>query len=187
MYKLVCIGVDQSYTRTGISIAVDGKLRKVYSIKFNGCSNKTEKRMCLRQELLRLLEKYKEHTERMVVICERIRTFTGGSSLRPDYLKSTGALIATIVDTAYCYNVKVFSVDTRAWKSKIVGTTKGEGESKLANKIPTLKYVKCLGFDCCIGTDRKGNAVYDDDAADSACIALYAFLPKKHRNLILES
>ena len=51
MYNLISIGIDQSYTRTGISIAADGKLLKVSSISFKGCETKTEKRNCIRQVL----------------------------------------------------------------------------------------------------------------------------------------
>jgi hypothetical protein len=77
---------------------------------------------------------------------------------------SFGALTATIVDTAYEYGIKVYSVDTRSWKAQIVGTSKGiKGDDPKAKKIPTMRFVKKLGFEV------------DDDAADSGCIALYGF------------
>ena len=44
--KVPCvIGFDQSYTRTGISIAVNGKLKKVTSEPFKGLTNKSLKRI----------------------------------------------------------------------------------------------------------------------------------------------
>jgi len=109
-----------------------------------------------------------------LVVCERIRTFSMGKNknggkplqfMNIGYIKATGALIATIVDVAYQFGVKVYSVDTRSWKAQVVGTTKG-------GKAPTLAYVKSLGFD-----------VKNDDAADSACIALYPFCKKQNLKL----
>lgn len=186
MYNLIVIGIDESYTRTGISICADGKLLKVSSIDFKGCKCNSDKRKRISLILSKLLNNIVPKAKRIVVLCERIRTFTGHGSLRPNYLKSTGALIATIVDTCYDFNIRVYSVDTRSWKSKIVGTSKPEGNSEYANKMPTIKFVKKLGFDVCQGKNKNGKIKFDDDAADSACISLYGFLPKSSRNLKLE-
>lgn len=184
-HKKIVIGVDQSYTRTGISVGVDGKLVKVTSLSFKGLKTPSEKRNELRRVINLLLSKSLNRASEVVILCERIRTFSqgaqgkGGFGLRPDYIKSTGALIAVLVDTAFEYNVKVYSVDTRSWKSRIVGTSKG-------GKMPTVKYVQSLGFDLYLRTNKKGEKVYDDDGADSACIALYGFLPEKDQKLKLE-
>lgn len=180
MYKKIVIGIDQSYTRTGISIAADGKLMKVTSTNFRGCKNNSEKRKHLVNIIHRIIKSNQQKAISLTILCERIRTFTGGDKLRPNYLKSTGALVATIVDTAYEYGIDVYSVDTRSWKSKIVGTCKNkEAENK---KLETVEYVMGLGFDVS-RVNTKGNTVYDDDAADSACIALYGFLPKNKQSL----
>ena len=50
--KECVIGIDQSYTRTGISIAVNGKLKKVTSVDFKGTTTKTAKRLLLQEKLL---------------------------------------------------------------------------------------------------------------------------------------
>jgi hypothetical protein len=187
MYKHIVIGLDESYTRTGIGIAADSKLLKVSSCNYKGCHNKSEKRKELKRILIQILESVQPKATLVTIICERIRTFTGGNKLRPAYLKSTGALIANIVDTAADYGVKVFSVDTRSWKAQVVGTCKGEGSSKIANKIPTIKFVMRLGFrDEIESINSKGEKVYNDDAADGGCIALYGFVPKNKRSLQLE-
>lgn len=191
MYNKIVIGLDQSYTRTGVSIAVDGKLVKVSSTKFKGCKNKSEKRKHIRQLLTTILEKNQNKAKEMVIHCERVRTFShsskrsggkgGGSSqedmgsgqemfISTNYIKATGALIATIVDTAYDFGLEVYSVDTRSWKAQVVGSSKSKGKDK---KALTLEFVKHLGFDM-------GN---DDDAADSACIALYGFIPVSKQSL----
>lgn len=179
-YKTIVIGIDESYTKTGISICADGKLTKVTSIKYKGCKTKSSKRNLIRCILHKLLPNCLREASRVIIICERIRTFTGGSHLRPKYLITTGALIATIVDTAYEYNVPVYSVDTRSWKSRIVGTSKHADPDN--PKAETIAFVTSLGFDLS-WINTKGTIKYDDDAADSACMALYGFLPKNKRTL----
>jgi hypothetical protein len=196
-YKKLVIGIDQSYTRTGISIAVDNKLVKVTSISFKGCVTKSDKRNMLRRILTNILKTNLTKAILTQVICERIRTFSSGSNapviipgqkqepnknfISVNYIKATGALIATIVDAAYEFGVEVYSADTKSWKSRIVGTTRASGGDK---KLPTIKHVIGLGFESSImHRGKKGQKVYDDDAADSACIALYGFLPKDQRTL----
>lgn len=195
MYKKIIIGIDQSYNNTGISIAADGKLKVVSSIPLTGYQNNIEKRSIIRNKLICILDKMSSKGNQITIICERIRTFSGGF-LSTDYIKSTGALIATIVDVAYEYNIRVYSVDTRSWKSAIVGTSKPDEDGN--NKGPTIKFVRKLGFEDSIlvpikrakkGSFEKNGQHYmwNDDAADSACIALYGFLPKQEQKLKLEN
>jgi hypothetical protein len=185
-YNHVVIGLDESYTRTGIGIAADGKLRRISSTNFKGCKNKSEKRQELKRILIQILESVQPKASLVTIICERIR-LKSQKFISIDYIKSTGALMGTIVDVAAEYGVKVFSVDTRSWKAQVVGTSKGEGNGPLANKIPTLRYVAGLGFyNDIVSLNKKGEKVYNDDAADGGCIALYGFVPKNKRNLKLE-
>lgn len=185
MYKKIIIGIDQAYTRTGISIVADGELIKVKSISFKGCRNKIEKRKHLRNILDILLSNLSKKAILVAIYVERIRTFSqgqgkkGGFGLRPSYLKSTGALIGMIVDKASEYNVQVYSVDTRSWKSKVIGTSKG-------GKQPAVDLIQSKGFDLFLRENKKGEKIYDDDAADSACIALYGFIDAKQQKLLLE-
>lgn len=198
-HNKIIIGIDQSYTKTGISICIDGKLVKVSSINFKGCSKPSEKRNELRRVLTLLLPKALEKASECVIYCERIRTFSNfGNSkhssggMHPNFLKMSGALLAVIVDTAFDYGIEVYSVDTRSWKSKIVGSSKAKvKDGKRDAKSETVKYVQNLGFDLFIREKKsgknKGEKIYDDDAADSACIALYGFLPKSKQNIKLET
>lgn len=102
-----------------------------------------------------------------------------------DYIKQTGALIATIVDVAYEHDIPVYSVDTRAWKSAVIGTSKPEDGNK---KLPAINYVRKLGWEDAIlipikkkrkdSFEKDGkHFAWNDDAADSACIALFGFTP----------
>jgi len=197
MYKKLSIGIDQSYARTGISIAADNKLLVVRSIDFNGCKTKTEKRKHLKEILNKILSSNFNKANEIVILVERIRTFSQGRNqnqgfgLKPDYLKSTGALIATIVDTAFEYNVSVYSVDTRSWKSKVLGNSKTDAVKyknfEKPEKAAAILFVQKQGFDVTIKNKdgsykihkkgkHAGKVYYDDDAADSGCIALYAFV-----------
>lgn len=183
LYKHLVIGVDQSYSRCGISIAADGKLLKVTSTSFKGCTSKSAKRKHLANIIQRAISQNAAKAKLVTIIVERIRTFSGGgkeSFLSMGYIKATAALIATIVDVAEEHGVKVWSVDTRSWKAQVVGSSKRvKGDPKLL----TVVYVEGLGFDLTT-YNRKGIANgKDNDAADSACIALYAYVPKDRRSL----
>lgn len=162
---MVIIGIDQSYTRTGISIAQNGKIKKCFSVDLKKIKTKSEKRFYLFNLLLKLDKKYKPD----FVLFERIRHFTFGKGkqfMSIDFIKSSGGLTSIIVDAFY--PTPVYSVDTRSWKSQIVGTSKSKDGDK---KYYTLEFVRNLGFDV------------DNDAADSACIALYGFLPEKIKKI----
>lgn len=197
MYKKIVIGVDESYTKTGISIAADGKLLKIKSINFKHCKNKSEKRLLLHATLNTIITNIVNKTNEIIIICERIRTFSHVDNapkkvdanakqapaffISTNFIKATGALIATIVDTAYLHNIIVYSVDTRSWKSQVVGkTTAIKGDKKLM----TIHHICGLGFEKDISYYNKKNVLcYNDDAADSACIALYGFIPAKRQAL----
>lgn len=136
----------------------------------------------------------------MVVIVERIRQFSGGN-LSMDYIKSTGALIGCIVDTASEFGVPVYSADTRSWKSQVIGTSvpKANNYNVDPKKWPTIEYllkrpdVNEADLLVKVGKRTKKFAkvikgdkyCYNDDAADSAGIALYGF--SKGRSLKKET
>lgn len=182
--KVPCvIGLDQSYTRTGLSIAVNGKLKKVTSIDFKNVKTKTAKRLLLQDKLRAAIKACMKHysPSEISVVCERLRTFTAGSDLRPDVIKPGAAMIAYIVDTAWEFNIETWSSDTRAWKSAVLGSSKPIFEPIVGVKDPqkfgSVRKIIDLGFEESIRLCRNNNAfyAYDDDAADSGCIALYAF------------
>ena len=198
----VVIGIDQSYKRTGITIMEAGKIKKTISIDYMGCSNNTQKRQLLKIKLSEIVGYYTDRLEDITVITERIRLRSQGF-LSESYIKSTGALVATIVDTFEQFNIPVYSVDTRAWKSAIVGTSKPK-ENKYGidpHKWPTILYLKQKGLLKHIvepykGKSTKGvikvnmgltegivNCRINDDVADSICIAMYGFLPKSKQKL----
>lgn len=161
---MTIIGLDTSYTRTGISVAIDGKLEVVRSIKFTKCKSKPEKRRKLKQRLKHYIELYNPD----YIVIERTRQFsTNGKQqfFQMPMIKAGISLLTVVIDVAFEKGIPVYSVDTRSWKSKVVGTSKHKGDKKQ----PTIDFVESLGFDMC----------GDDDAADSACIALFKWYSER--------
>lgn len=191
-YKKLIIGIDESYKRTGISIVGNDKIILINSIDFSKYKNNSEKRKRLRKSLNNLFEKAKNLSDNIIVIIERIRLMSDGF-LNIDYIKSIGALNSVIIDCCYDFDFPVYSVDTRSWKSKIVGTTKPKNNNLFVDpkKYPTIKFLIEDGYGEKIKyylpdntrkkkflIDKQGRKyLYNDDAADSACIALYGTLP----------
>lgn len=202
MNKII-IGIDQSYSNTGISICKNGELINIRSIHLTSLKDNSSKRKHLGKVLYTLFSKVSKiantDVTEVYIIIERIRLQSQGF-INIDYIKSIGALNAVIVDCAKEFNLPVYSVDTRAWKSAIVGTSKPQ-KNKYGidpEKWPTIQFVCKMGYEEKIlipVSKRKKKGViikngvrytYNDDAADSACIALYGFLPKNKQKLELE-
>nr|DAP31928.1 MAG TPA: HOLLIDAY JUNCTION RESOLVASE [Caudoviricetes sp.] len=193
----IIVGIDQSYKDTGISIWFDGKLKQATDCFAQNLENNTVKRSALRSKLLNIFGKLnakklaynsvKEDCE-LICIIERIRLQSQGF-INIDYIKSIGALNAMIVDTANIYNIQVYSVDTRAWKSAVVGTSKGKANKYGFDekKWPTILWCIKQGYKSKIKADagRKKKGViekngkrytYNDNIADSIGIGKFYFV-----------
>lgn len=194
MYHKIIIGIDQSYKNTGISIIADGKIKKITSKNLTIYESNTERRRALRKTLDGLLKSVTPKAESVICIIERIRLQSQGF-LNINYIKSIGALNALIVDIMAEHNIPVYSVDTRCWKARVVGTSKpmpnkyGVPEEKW----PTVHWVIKQGFEQSIlkeitgrkskGTFMRDNTkyVYDNDAADSCAIAMFGVVGDKEK------
>lgn len=188
-YKKIVIGVDQSYKNTGISIAADGELKKVTSIRMEKLKNNSKKREKLRSTLEKVIKANEGKSDELILIFERIRLQSKGF-ININYIKSMGALDSIMIDVCNDHEIPVYSVDTRSWKSRVVGTSKPMKNSYGVpdEKYPTILFVKDKGFEKSILNEITGRKLkgtferdgkrwqYNDDAADSAGIALYGFL-----------
>lgn len=195
--KDIIIGIDQSYQNCGISIIVDGKVKKISSLDLSFYDNKTLKRSVLRERLEQVL--FKLHGRgNIVCIIERIRQFSQGF-INMNYIKGIGALNSVIVDTCYKYDVPVYSVDTRAWKAAVIGSSKPKTNNNLAppEKWPMIEWLINEGYekDILIEVISKNRTKfvfekygkrwsYNNDAADSVGIGLFWF--RGDRNKLLE-
>lgn len=189
-YNKVAIGVDQSYSNTGISIAADKKLVKVRSLQLDSYKTNSDKRRALANTLDCLLKAVCPKAREVVCIIERIRLRSKGF-INIDYIKSIGALNSIIVDKCHEYGVEVYSVDTRCWKAQVVGTSKPQ-KNKFGvpdEKWPTVKWCIDKGFRSSILIDMTGTRkkkgifqkngkkyMYNNDASDSSAISMYYFV-----------
>lgn len=194
MKNKIVIGIDQSYQDTGITVAMNGIVKMSRSIELHSLNDNSTRRLVLRKELNKIINKLNYEiapycNASIIVLIERIRLQSQGF-VNIDYIKSIGALNALIVDVAHSYNLQCFSVDTRAWKSTIIGTSKTQSNSYGIDphKWPTIlwcikhgykKYIKYP-----IENNKKKKGViekngerysYNDNIADSIGICLYGF------------
>lgn len=191
MYKCVSIGIDQSYTNTGISIAADGKLLDIKSIRLDKFKTHSARRAALKSKIGSLIAAVTPKSDNVVCIVERARIHGGNTSfINIDAILTAGVLAAVVVDVCDPYEVPVYSVDTRAWKSQVVGTSKPMHNKYGVppEKWPTVRWVCRCGMEhkilLPIQNPKKRNGVfvrdgqryqYNHDAADSAGIAMYWF------------
>lgn len=196
------IGIDESYKRCGITLMCDKVPVKLVSLDFENCISNTDKRMEIKKELTKICREYRLDKRNCECIVERIRLFSQGR-ISEDYIIATSSLVAIIIDTLSDYGIKTYSVNTKTWKSAIVGSSKPLDNPYGINpeKYRTILYLRDRGLLKYIveeyqGKGKKGvvwvkiggqkvPCKINDDLADSYCIALYGFLPK-HKQKIKE-
>lgn len=186
--KDIVIGIDQSYQCCGISIIVNNKIKKIDSLDLSIYGNKTLKRFALQERLSEILIAIRDKGN-VVCIIERIRQFSQGF-INMNYIKGIGALNSVIIDTCYKFDVPVYSVDTRAWKAAIIGSSKPK-ENKWntpPEKWPMIEWLIERGHEESLlipiqNPHRTKNVfekygerwMYNNDAADSVGIGLFWF------------
>lgn len=202
MKNKIVIGIDQSYKDTGITISLNNEVKCVTDCYTEKMKSNTDKRVALRNCLITVINMVKKKTNELgdcevICIVERIRLQSQGF-INIDYIKSIGALNSLIVDLMKENNIPVYSVDTRAWKSTIVGNSKGQ-KNKYGideKKWPTILWCVSKGYkkhiiDYDVSDKKKKGVIekngkrytYNDNRADSICISLYGFI---HEPLLKE-
>lgn len=193
-YKQLSIGIDQSYKNCGVSISADGQLLKVAHIKLEQYKSNTDRRRLLKAYLDNMLKAIKPKADSIICIIERIRLHSQGF-LNIDYIKSMGALNAVIIDIMDEYDIPVYSVDTRCWKSQVIGTSKPKDNNLGVpkEKYPTVEWCIEQGFENSVlrtvkGRKKKGTFtrngiryMYDNDACDSSAISMFYFVGNKEK------
>lgn len=201
-YKEISLGIDQSYKNTGISIFADDKKKLITSVHMENVKTNTEKRQMIRTAVEDALKVCLSKGGEVVCLIEKIRLQSNGEEgkkkafISIDYIKSIGALNAVIIDICSFYGVSVYSVDTRCWKSTVIGTSKPKANVYGVDpkKYPTIEWVKNNGWinDILIplpdNTRKKKGVfimnekkfIFNDDAADSAGISSFYFKNRKN-------
>lgn len=190
--KQMVIGLDQSYTDTGLCIAVNGVPKYAESISFDGAVTKADKRKAVLRRLEAIVKRFKSSYDICIVI-EAIRLFSGSTPhISTAYIYSTCALIGAIVDFAYANNIDVYWVETRSWKKAVLGSSKPSGRKlqgvKDPKKVDSVIYAIKHGFADCIESviehgRNKGQKRYNDNIADAICIAIAGSDKKIAKNI----
>lgn len=197
-YKLSCVGIDQSYKRTGISVSCDGTLKLVRSYDLHKMS-KHDARAMIASRADAAVKSALSKSEHVVVLLERIRLFSQQFISMP-YIMSMGMMNGAVYDNIASHfkgemesgKLEIMTVETRAWKKAVVGTTKGAANDYGVpeNKWPSVMWLSdhYPQFEDCFLLKSKSKKKtksnfeidgcfyeYDDDAVDSACISLFPF------------
>ena len=188
----VCIGLDQSYTDTGIAVVQDGKVLFAGHENFEGCGSRYDKRKRLIKRLEKLIDKCKSEGEVLVTI-EAVRLFSGSNPhISVNYIFGTCALVGAIVDCCITKNVPITWVETRSWKKGVLGSSKPSQKPlegvKDKNKIASILYCINLGLKEKISYKvqqgkNKGQIRYNDNIADAVCIAMCGYKGYKLKGL----
>ena len=190
--KRYCIGLDQSYTDTGIAVVQDGKVLFVGHENFEGCKLRYDKRKRLVKRLEKLIDKCKSKGDVLVTI-EAVRLFSGSRPhISVNYIFGTCALVGAIVDCCITKNVLITWVETRSWKKGVLGSSKPSQKPlegvKDKNKIASILYCINIGLKEKIWYKvqqgkHKGQIRYNDNIADAICIAMCGYKGYKLKSL----
>ena len=190
--KRYCIGLDQSYTDTGIAVVQNGKVLFAGHENFEGCKLRYDKRKLLIKRLEKLIDTCKSKGEVLVTI-EAVRLFSGSSPhISVNYIFGTCALVGAIVDCCITKNVPITWVETRSWKKGVLGSSKPSQKPlegvKDKNKIASILYCIKLGLKEKISYEvkqgkNKGQIRYNDNIADAVCIAMCGYKGYKLKSL----
>lgn len=189
-YKIV-IGIDQSYTCTGVSFLRDGKLLKLIDIEKRKHESNAEFRSRFRDYLTDEINYYCIEND-VTVVYEDIRLKSQGH-ISLSVIVRLSALTSVIVDVCDMFGAPCFSVDTRVCKAAIVDTSKPK-KNKYGfppEKYPTLVYMRNMGLLWEIaepyeGRGKKGVVMVkykgsrircklNDNKADAYCISLFGY------------
>jgi len=158
-------GLDISSVRIGISVINDLEeiiLSQTY--KFTDLDSQFDKRMILKNMVMKVLKSCKLN----IIFLEEVRLFSYGG--KGNYFISEKAIfrLLSLIITLMNEEIKVYKINSRSWKSRIL-----RGPKKVLNKQKNKKS----------GTDKQESVKFiqevyninvNHDQADSICIAIYA-------------
>lgn len=188
----------------------------VTSIDLSHYPEKRDCRVIVSNSVQKVVSKcFSKGVDNVLVLLERIRLFSKDFISQP-YIMSMGAMNAAVADKVVLSfpnelsegRLEIMSVETRAWKSAVVGTIKKQ-ENNFGvppEKWPTVNYIltkypelrdsimhqskrqKKSKKNFSFLSDDAQSVVYmeyDDDACDSACISLFPFSRDDYFNLLV--
>lgn len=192
MKKEVWIGLDQSYTDTGIAVVCDGDVKSLMHESFQGLSEKYQKRLQLSKRLEGIISRL-EGKYAVNVCIEAVRLFSGEQPhISTQYIFAACAMVGAIVEVCCRHGVPVYWVETRSWKKAVLGSSKPSGKRLNGvndqRKVDSVLYAIKRGFrDDMASTVKsgknRGKVRYNDNMADALCIAICGSQKKKLKNI----
>lgn len=198
-YRALCLGIDQAYGSTGVALAGltnDGKPEIITCscIPPVDSQSKVEYRMSVVKAINSVLKRHRHQGDKLFALCESVRVYTEGNVSIQNHL-NWGALQGSIHDMLYRrWDTTLRTVDTRAWKKAIVGTSKPSDDPPKGVDPKKWPTIQCMMFEWGITKkqltnimgprsrnytwiDRQGNkCTYNSDIADACAIALYGVI-----------
>jgi len=144
------LGIDPSYKQTGFAVIENKELIYSTSLDLKDVKNKKEKREWIKETLGKIETRF--FPDKIVI--ERTRLFSKGF-ISTKTIIALASLTVTIIDAT---DLDVYSVDSRAFKSKVIGSAK-------CSKKDVINWVKFI-----FGIE------VNEDEADAIAIASYPFI-----------
>jgi hypothetical protein len=185
MSKLV-IGIDQSYTNSGITVIRDGKITQSFSLERIKAEPRIEYRQRLLVEIFKITNAFEFATQSFHETRGEIFIYTETNNYQQrTAIVSATEIITSLEDLAWDRDYTFKTITATQWQSNIgrhrypVKMFKDERKPK---KMPVIKIIEEeYGIDCKlykngeIKKDAKGLIWYNDDKADSVGIALFGW------------
>lgn len=196
-YQTVIIGFDPSYDDTGFSVWADGELIDAGNVDWQEADTKPQKRLRLRDFVSDIVYEYVQQAFVVEVYSEGVRQFSSapaGSKKDSVFVSfkaiTTLSMLSTsIIDPAGIYDVPVYGVETKSWKSHVVGSSVPEENIYKFDpkKYKTLKWCVESGYEYwikkqvskqkkngVIEVDDEGNKyTWNDNIADAIAIGRF--------------
>lgn len=186
------IGIDQSYTCTGVAVAVAGEIKATKAIEYGKDMDDIEKRFNTKAELLKTMYACRNKGfSAFDIIYEKPRINAGRTPF--EFIKMSGAMEAEILETFWVFrhqcDIAMYAVPTQTWKKAVIGTTKPDDSRPGFDpqKVPTYEWLvehvpprfymtrtdnKRLKHNI-IEVNEDTRFLYNDNKGDAICIALY--------------
>ena len=190
---LMSIGIDASYTRSGVAVAVDGEVILSFSfprLEWNeGKKKVSESRLSFRKRFKVELENMLNDIIRD--LDQEVRVYFEPNNYQNMVaLIANAELFASIEDLFDEWDLEITLLQASKWQSAIGRKPKDVllySNERKPKKMPVIRYVEdVLGIDCKEKDedgkdkiDKDGRYWYEDDIADAIVMAMFPFIVKK--------
>lgn len=140
------IGIDQSYTCTGVAVAVGGQIKGTKAIEYEKGMDDIEKRFNTKAALLKTYYACRNRGfVQFDIMYEKPRISAGRTPF--EFIKRSGAMEAEILETFWVFrkqcDIAIYAVPTQVWKKEVIGTSKPDDSRPNFDpqKVPTYEWL----------------------------------------------